>query len=109
MAKIGVHTTAGSTSSRRRPFHSAITGLTVLSCRRDGVQNWRRELPAGAQRYGSAGLATAADWLDRTVPVTKISDLTLEEWLAKFDELKRKNRGILAAGKPGRKRHGDAG
>ena len=41
----------------------------------------------------------AADWLDKTVPVTKISDLTVQQWVAKFDELKRLNQQIINAGK----------
>lgn len=41
----------------------------------------------------------AADWLDKTVPVAKISDLTLDEWVAKFRELKRVNEDIMKSAK----------
>lgn len=37
----------------------------------------------------------AADWLDRTVPVRKISDMTLKEWVAEFKRLKALNEQIM--------------
>jgi hypothetical protein len=37
-------------------------------------------------------------WLDRTVQVSKISDLTLDQWLSAFKDLKRKNQEIARAG-----------
>lgn len=39
--------------------------------------------------YFSTG--EAADWLDRTVRVPTVSSLTLDQWMRKFEELKRKN------------------
>jgi hypothetical protein len=42
----------------------------------------------------------AADWLDRTVPVAKISALSLDEWVDKFRELKRVNEEIRRVGSP---------
>jgi hypothetical protein len=41
-------------------------------------------------------------WLDRTVPVSKISYLTLDGWLRAFNDLKRKNQEIAQG------RHSDA-
>ena len=38
----------------------------------------------------------AADWLDRTVPVRKINDMTLKEWIAAFERLKALNAQIMA-------------
>ncbi len=38
------------------------------------------------------------DWLDRTVQVSKISDLTVDEWLKAFNDLKRKNQEIARTG-----------
>jgi hypothetical protein len=40
----------------------------------------------------------AAEWLERTVHVTKISDLTLEKWIAEFVRLKKLNAQIAKAG-----------
>jgi len=37
-------------------------------------------------------------WLDRTVQVSKISDLTLDGWLRAFNDLKRKNQEIARGG-----------
>jgi hypothetical protein len=49
----------------------------------------------------------AADWLDRTVRVPTISSLTLPQWLAEFERLKKLNAEIVrspsgrkGAGKP---------
>jgi len=35
------------------------------------------------------------DWLDRTIRVPTISTLTLEEWIAEFEKLKKLNRDLL--------------
>jgi hypothetical protein len=43
-------------------------------------------------------------WLDRTVQVSKISDLTVDQWLQAFKDLKRKNQEIARAGAPRSKR-----
>lgn len=41
----------------------------------------------------------AADWLDRTVQVSKVSTLTLEQWVEEFDKVKKRNAEIFRAGK----------
>jgi hypothetical protein len=45
----------------------------------------------------------AANWLDRTVRVPKVSSLTLEQWLGEFERLRKLNGEIMKA-KPRRKR-----
>jgi len=40
----------------------------------------------------------AADWLDRTVQVPKVSSMTLEQWVEEFDKLKKRNAEIFQAG-----------
>ncbi len=37
----------------------------------------------------------AADWLDRTVQVGKVSSLTLEQWMDEFEKLKKRNAEIF--------------
>jgi hypothetical protein len=37
----------------------------------------------------------AADWLDRTVRIRKINDLTLKEWIAEFQRLRELNDRIM--------------
>ena len=49
--------------------------------------------------YFSGGEAT--DWLDRTVNARSLSSLSLDQWMAEFDRLKKLNRDILRA--PARK------
>jgi hypothetical protein len=48
----------------------------------------------------------ATDWLDRTVPVTTVNALTLEEWVAEFQRLKKLNQQISGTGTAGRKAAG---
>jgi len=42
----------------------------------------------------------AADWIDRTVQVTKISALTLDQWIEEFRRLKRVNAEIMRGRTP---------
>jgi hypothetical protein len=37
----------------------------------------------------------ATDWLDRTVPVTTVNALTLDQWIDEFKRLKKVNREIM--------------
>ncbi len=46
----------------------------------------------------------AADWLDRTVRVRKINDLTLKEWMAEFQRLRELNSRIMGSIQKGGKR-----
>jgi hypothetical protein len=41
----------------------------------------------------------AADWLDQTVKVATLQQLTLEEWIAEFERLKKLNTQIMRTGK----------
>jgi hypothetical protein len=41
----------------------------------------------------------AADWLDRTVRVPKVSSLTLYQWIAEFGKVKERNAEIFRAAK----------
>ena len=42
----------------------------------------------------------AADWLNKTVTVTTVSSLTLDQWVKAFLDLKKKNAEIRRAGRP---------
>ena len=60
--------------------------------------------------YFSGGEVT--DWLDRTVNAHNLSSLSLDQWMAEFDRLRKLNREILraaqkestASGRPAAKR-----
>jgi hypothetical protein len=54
--------------------------------------------------YFSGG--EAADWLDRTVNAHSLSSLSLDQWMAEFDRLKKLNKDILRA--PARKESTEA-
>ena len=45
----------------------------------------------------------ATDWLDRTVRVTTVNALTLEQWVAEFKRLKNVNQQISGLAKAERK------
>jgi hypothetical protein len=45
----------------------------------------------------------ANDWLDRTVNVPKVSNLTLEQWIDEFNRLKKVNEEMLAGKVPEKK------
>ena len=55
--------------------------------------------------YFSGGEAT--DWLDRTVNAHSLSSLSLDQWMAEFDRLRKLNKVILCA--PARKESTEAG
>jgi hypothetical protein len=44
----------------------------------------------------------ATDWIDRTVAAAKVSDLTLEQWVAEFRRLKALNQQLMGTMKAGR-------
>jgi hypothetical protein len=44
--------------------------------------------------YFFFGGGDAVHWLSSSVMVKKISDLTLDEWLAKFDELRQRDKKL---------------
>ena len=46
----------------------------------------------------------AADWLDRTVPVSTIGSRTLEEWIGEFRRLEQLNARILGKSPPKKNR-----
>jgi hypothetical protein len=48
-------------------------------------------------RSGEAG-----DWLDSTVAVRKINDLTLKQWIEEFRRLRALNQQIMRTAKPGK-------
>ena len=43
----------------------------------------------------SSGKAKRINWLDRTVKVPKVSNLTLEQWIDEFNRLKKVNDEML--------------
>ena len=59
---------------------------------------------AKASGYFYFQFGEAAEWLDRTVPVDKVSSKSLEEWIGEFRRLKKVNeellRGPVKKGRP---------
>ena len=58
---------------------------------------------AKASGYFYFQFGEAADWLDRTVQVPKVSDLTLEQWIGEYKRLKKVNAEIMRGGKVARR------
>ena len=65
----------------------------------------RAQLEKGDGYFYFSGGA-AADWLDRTVNAHSLSSLSLDQWMAEFDRLKKLNKDILLA--PARKESNEA-
>jgi hypothetical protein len=57
---------------------------------------------AKARGYFYFHFGEAADWLDRTIQVERISDKTVEEWIAEFERLRAVNEKLSGEprGKP---------
>jgi hypothetical protein len=53
---------------------------------------------AKASGYFYFHLGEAAGWLDRTISVPRVSSLSLKEWLAEYDRLKKLNQDIMRMG-----------
>jgi hypothetical protein len=47
--------------------------------------------------------AEVNDWLDRTVQVPRVGDLSIAGWVQAFRDLKKKNAEIRRAGRPGKR------
>jgi hypothetical protein len=45
----------------------------------------------------------ANDWLERTVQVPKVSSLTLEQWIAEYERLKKLNHQLTSGRSPAQK------
>ena len=43
-------------------------------------------------------------WLDRTVRVARVGDLSVDQWVRALDDLKKKNQAIRREGERGRRR-----
>ena len=65
--------------------------LTLARVKKELTQNDTDALLARGTGYFYFWSGEAADWLDRTVQVERINDLSLDEWLVRFHELRRKN------------------
>ena len=59
---------------------------------------------AKADGYFYFQFGEAAEWWDRTVNVTAVNALTLDQWLGEFDRLKKVNEQIMGTGKTKRKK-----
>lgn len=74
--------------------------LTLARVDKELAQNDISALLAKGDWYFYFWSGEAADCLDRAVPVERINDLSLEEWAARFHELRRKDQPIFVADKP---------
>lgn len=45
----------------------------------------------------------AVEWLDRTVPGERVSDRSVEQWLAEFERLRELNQRLMRPGQPARR------
>jgi len=75
-------------------------GLTLKAINAELAKRGHNAMLVNGDGYFYFRGGEAADWLDKTVAVPKVSSLTLEEWVKAFVDLKKKNAEIRRAGKP---------
>ena len=68
--------------------------LTLKTINGELARRGHQVLLARGDGYFYFWTGEAAEWLDRTVRASKLSDLTLLEWIEEYQNLKRKNRQI---------------
>ena len=73
--------------------------VTLKAINDELARRGHRALLAKADGYFYFWSGEAVDWLDRTVNVQTLGALTLEQWMAEYERLKKLNREII--GKPG--------
>jgi len=78
--------------------------LTLKTVNAELVRRGHTAVLAKGDGYFYFDSGEAADWLDRTVQAPTLSSLSLEQWLAEFDRLKRLNAEIMNTAKAGGKR-----
>ena len=69
--------------------------LSLKTINAELAQRGIRALLARGDGYFYFWSGEAADWLERTVRVPNLRDLTIEQWLEQFRILKKKNVGLL--------------
>jgi hypothetical protein len=81
--------------------------LTLKAVNAEFVRRGHAALLAKGDGYFYFSSGEAVDWLDRTVNVPTLSSLSLDEWLAEFDRLKKLNGEIImkTAKKPASQRN----
>jgi hypothetical protein len=77
--------------------------ITLPAVNRELAKRGHRAMLTKVDGYFYFRGGEATDWLDRTVQVPTLNSLTIEQWLAAFADLKKKNQQIAATGKPARK------
>jgi len=78
--------------------------LTLKTINAELARRDHRALLARGDGYFYVWSGEASDWLDRTIRVSKLNDLTAEQWVQEFERLKKRNEEIRASAKPRRLR-----
>ena len=78
--------------------------ITLKAVNEELARRGHRVLLEKGDGYFYFRTGEAADWLDRTVQVYKVNDLSVDEWVARFEELQRKNRSVLTPPRPRKKK-----
>jgi hypothetical protein len=73
--------------------------LTLKAVNAELARRGHAALLAKGDEYFYFSSGEASDWLDRTVNVPTLSSLSLDEWLAEFDRLKKLNAEIMKTAK----------
>jgi len=82
-------------SDRVDPYTGSAVRVTIKDINQELAKRGHRARLVKAPEYFYFFGGDAADWLDRTVRVPTLSGLTLAQWLAEFQRLKKLNADIL--------------
>lgn len=74
--------------------------LTLKTINHELAKRGYQTLLSKGDGYFYFSTGEAADWLNRTVRVPTVGSLTLEQWVRKFEELKRENKDLRSASAP---------
>ena len=80
--------------------------LTLKAINDDLAKRGHSARLAKADGYLYFRFGDAADWLDRTVRVPKISSLTLAQWISEFQRLKKWNAELFRSSRDAKKTKG---
>jgi hypothetical protein len=82
-------------ASARSTKTGPLKRVTLRAVNDELVRRGHNAMLAKAEGYFYFRNGEAADWLDRTVNVSTLSALTLEQWMDEFERLRKLNQQIM--------------
>jgi hypothetical protein len=98
-AKVPQTSERGSKAGKSKPT----SRVTVSAVNAALAERGHEAILARAGGYFLFRGPDANDWLDRTVQLRRVGDLSVAEWVQAFRDLKQKNAEIQRAGRPAKR------